>query len=101
MNVALAHSGHRAREKLAAALRARGLQVFSVPDIAGVLDAAVQAKLVLALVDPGLLAKAEVDVRAQLRKHAGYPVQIVALTDRHNPSLETIFERKGEMNGEG
>lgn len=95
MNIALAHPGHRAREKLATALRARGLQVFSVPDVAGVLDAAVQAKLVLVLVDPALLEKAQVDVRAQLRKHAGYPVQIVALTDRHNASLESIFERHG------
>jgi hypothetical protein len=71
VNVALAHPGHRSREKLASALRARGLQVYSVPDVAGVLDAAVQAKLVLVLVDPALLAKAEVDVRAQLKKHAG------------------------------
>ena len=95
MNIALAQSGHRSREKLAVALRARGLQVYSVPDVAGVLDAAVQAKLVLVLVDPGLLAKAEVDVRVQLRKHAGYPVQIVALTDRVTGSLEPIFERHG------
>lgn len=95
MNVALAHAGHRTREKLASALRARGLQVYSVPDVAGVLDAAVQAKLVLALVDPALLQQAEQDVRAQLRKHAGYPVQIVALTNRHNELLEPIFERHG------
>lgn len=95
MNVALAHPVHRLREKLAAALRTRGLQVYSVPDIAGVLEAGVQAKLVVALIEPKLLDQATVDVREQIRKHAGYPVQIVALTNRYDESTAPIFERHG------
>lgn len=95
MNVAIAHPGHRTREKLAAAMRTRGLQVYSVPDIAGVLEAGVQAKLVLALIDPKLLNDATVDVREQLRKHAGYPVQIVALTNRVDDAMSSIFGRHG------
>lgn len=95
MNVALALQGHRSREKLAAAMRSRGLQVFSVPDIKGVLDAAVQAKLVLAVVDPRLLQAAQVDIREQLRKHAGYGTQIVALTNRYEEEYAPIFQLHG------
>lgn len=95
MNIAVAHPGHGPRERLAAALRARGLQVFSVPDLAGILDAASQAKLVIALVDPRLLAAADSDLREQLRVRAGHSIQVIALTDRVTDETEAIFERHG------
>lgn len=95
MNVAVAHQSHNTREKLAAALRARGLQVFSVPDGQGLLDAAEQAKLVLVLVEPKILRREKVDLRAQLRDHAGYHVQVVALTHEVTDEFAEVFQRHG------
>lgn len=94
VNVALAHTRHADRERLAAALRARGLQVFSVPDLKGVLDAAGQARLTIALVEPKLLQKEERDLRAQVQERAGYPIQVVALTNRVGDD-PAIFDRHG------
>ena len=95
MNITVAHPKRAYRERLCAALRTRGLQVFSVPDLAGLVDSARQAKLVLVLIDPGLLAKEEVDVRAQVRAKHGYDVQVVALTNRVATEHEEIFQRHG------
>jgi DNA-binding response OmpR family regulator len=95
VNIALAHMAHRTREKLAAAMRARGLQVYSVPDLAGVLDASAQAKLVLALVEPGLLLASESNLRDEIKKKSGNDVQIVALTNRYEEQYAAIFDRHG------
>ena len=81
MNVAIAHLHLASREALATALRARGLQVYSVPDVAGVLAAASQARLVIVLIEPKLLTREKVDLRAQIRAKAGYDVALYAMTN--------------------
>ncbi len=95
MNVAVAHQSHATREKIASALRSRGLQVFSVPDAEGLLHASEQAKLVLVLVEPKILRREQRDLRAQLREQAGYHVQVVALANTVTDEFAEVFQRHG------
>lgn len=81
MNVAIAHLHLASREALATALRARGMQVYSVPDIAGILAAATQARLLAVLVEPKLLTREAVDLRAQIRAKAGYDPALYAMAN--------------------
>lgn len=97
MNVVVAQLNHGKREKLCSALRARGLQVFSVPDLAGLVESASQARLSVALVDPKLLAKEKEDLRVQIQRRAGYPIAVVALTNQTEEKLRKPLERHGAI----
>lgn len=95
MNIAIASHDFGYRERLAAALRLRGMQVYSVPDIAGILTAASQARLSLAVVEPALLASEAVDLRAQIRSAYGYDAAIVAMANEADAAMHHALERHG------
>lgn len=95
MNVAIAHGKLAAREALATALRSRGLQVYSVPDVEGVLAATAQARVVLTLVEPRLLARESVDLRAQIRAKAGYDTALYVTTNTLEESDREAVARHG------
>jgi len=83
------------RETLATALRARGMQVYSVPDVAGVITAAEQARLVIVLVEPALLVREPLDLRAQIRARGGYDTAVFALTNSLTEELREPLARHG------
>jgi len=95
VNVVVAHLSHVKRERLCSALRSRGLQVFSVPDVAAVVEAVGQARISLALVDPRLLQKEDEDLHTQFHRRAGYHVEVVALTNQSEEAGRETLSRHG------
>ncbi len=80
IGIVVAHPDPSESDRIARALRARSLQVYTTADIKGILDTARQAKLCAILVDPGLLEREVVDLRIQVRKAMGYHAPVIALT---------------------
>ena len=95
MNVVVAQLNHARRERLCSALRARGMQVFSVPDIAGAVESATQARLAVVLIDPKLLVREQEDVQAQMQRKAGYRPIVVALTNVTADELRSSLQKHG------
>lgn len=93
--VAVAHLDEETRRRVGDALRARGLQVYGVPDLNGALKAATQSRLCAILIDPALLQREPLDIRPRVKQAAGYQVPLIALTHQASGELREVLRSHG------
>lgn len=95
MAVLLVQAASRERDELAAALRARGIEVVETADAESALEAADGGNVDAVLTEVAVLDGEEFGLDGRLEVRCGRPVPVLALAHLADPARRAVLERHG------